>query len=80
MLETFGSFSKFHLNNWHDRATTRKTSFSQEMSLLRKGMDLVKAVELLEPGPLDQDQLERLAKVMPDPAQMQQLKLAFLGL
>eukprot|EP00435_Cladocopium_sp_Y103_P032672 s1461_g8.t1 len=41
-----------------------------------KGLELVRAIELLEPGPLDQDQLERLAKVMPDQAQMAQLKLA----
>jgi len=44
--------------------------------LALKGMDLVKAVELLEPGPLDQDQLDRLAKVMPDQEKMAQLKLA----
>ena len=41
-----------------------------------QGRDLVAAVKLLEPGPLDQDHLERLAKTMPEQQLLVQLKAA----
>ena len=44
-----------------------------------RGQDLFEAVRLLEPGPLDQDQLERLAQMMPEPSLMIQLQVASEG-
>lgn len=41
--------------------------------LALRGPELVEAVKFLEPGPLDQDQLERLAQMMPEPSLMSQL-------
>eukprot|EP00931_Biecheleriopsis_adriatica_P048975 TRINITY_DN28313_c0_g1_i1.p1 TRINITY_DN28313_c0_g1~~TRINITY_DN28313_c0_g1_i1.p1 ORF type:complete len:1322 (-),score=196.34 TRINITY_DN28313_c0_g1_i1:425-4333(-) len=41
-----------------------------------RGSALVLAIKSLEPGPLDQDHLERLARVMPDASLMAQLKAA----
>ncbi|CAE7348583.1 FH3 [Symbiodinium sp. CCMP2456] len=41
--------------------------------LALRGPELVEAVKCLEPGPLDQDQLERLAQMMPEPSLMSQL-------
>lgn len=41
--------------------------------LALRGPELVEAVKCLEPGPLDQDQLERLAQMMPEASLMSQL-------
>ena len=41
-----------------------------------RGPDLVEAVRLLEPGPLEQDHLERLAVIMPEPKVMSEIQSA----